>query len=589
MLHHHHLALADLHWNLELEPKNSEVRYLLGQIRSAMGESGLAAKNYREALVLNPDLVGPKLALESLEAEAGGEPASDDSKSKPSQTPAARSGSGNLTSTDTRGFHARRYLPSVAELTRVQADETLVGAIERALHAIPDDGSEDNLLKKAVLLSALHRREAGPTWERLFGMSGIEGDLISAIRVYYEHGEWDEIVRLTPRDNRPSDQEFLRMYAHALLSAGRAKDAVEVLVSVPEPTVPTLQVLTGVYLALGDSKAADRLCARMREITTADPRVLAVQAIADRTWFSAHRPLDDLVGLESVKTQLRERVVLPLLAPEMFLSGSPSNKFLMMGPPGCGKTLMAKVAAKEAQSSFRVLHLSSVLNLYTGNSEANLTATFMAAKAATSDAPVILFIDEVDSIVVSRDRMMQAGEHRLINHFMDELDQIRYFPKLIVLAATNMPVELDSAVVRSGRLGTPIYVGPPGVEARTHLIERELGRIPHSEIDADRLAVNLQWYSPADIEQTFSNLRYTQKTRFLKGDRTLIDQPEIEGAFRSVTPSVRRWFQRLAERLAEDPSVAGMITPDLQKDLEGFLAQARKTPEKKSKESSMFG
>lgn len=586
LLGHNHLALADLHWAMELGPTKADVWFLLGEIRAVLGEKSLAIENYRRALSIDRQLVAARVSIRLLEAtDSEGKPQRD-ANTVPSLLRVSDSASRAPTPEDDEGSVR---IPSVSEIIHVQSDETVVGAIERALHATPDDGESEHVVHRAVLLTALHRRGAADCWERLFRDSGSTRELVRAARAHYEFGEWDEVVRLMGNQLWTKSQELTRMRSHALLASGRTDEARDALLAVRGPTYETAMALAGTQLALGDSLSAETTLKRAIDMRTTGPRASSVLSIANRTWFSSRRPLDKLIGLDTAKAQIRERVVLPLLVPEAFLSSGGIGKFLMMGPPGCGKTTIARLAAREASADFRVLHLSSILNLYTGNSEANLSSVFVAAKDATMEGPVILFVDEVDSITVARDRLVQASEHRLLNHFMDELDQIRSFPKLMILAATNQPFQIDSAVIRSGRLGTPIYVGPPSAQECEALIENELKLSPHATVDSHALAGEFAWLSPADIEQVFSSLRYSRSARILSGDDSPITESEVREAFRRVSPSIRRWFSALSDRARQDPSLADLFTPDLWRDLEGYREYIKGQGRSEDTKTTMFG
>jgi AAA+ superfamily predicted ATPase len=585
VLSRHHKALDDLHLALEIEPDKADIRFALGEVRSRMGEKELALVNYRESLARDPSQTDVVKAIDRLMTD------------HPPEGLLARQHSHIAPRiSEERGEPAEARpslnIPTVAEVAHPGNDETLVVAIERTLRASSQEDDPQAILKRAVLLSTLHRREAGPSWERLLRLPLIpNGDaelLGRTIRAYYEAGEWDEILRLQGPPAVPVSQEVARCCAHALVATGRPREAAQLLEGVREPSSKSLRALTGTYLMLGERERAKVTVAKAAQLSPRDVRTEALTSITDQTWFSSRRPLDDLGGLEGAKAQVRERVVLPLLVPELYLSAEVTNKFLMMGPPGCGKTTIARLAAKEAHAQRKTIHLTSVLNLYTGNSEANLTALFMEAKDATSEGPVVLLIDEVDSIAVRREALIQSGEHRLTNHFMDELDQLSRFPQLVVLAATNVPFDIDSAVLRSGRLGTPLYIGPPNAEVRQRLIEHHLKDFPHGEIDVPALAKELQWYSPADVEHAFAMLRFRANARHLSGTAGALTESEIRSVFRAIAPSVRNWFQRVLERVRADPSIQGFITGDLQRDLAEFQTTPQEEKLEKETGSGMF-
>ncbi len=574
-------ALEDAHVALELEPQSADIRFLLGEIRSRMGERALALANFKEALVRDPAFEPARVALQRLTSE------SEDGQRRLGARVRPRSDSAEPNAHDR--LPDPLEIPTIAEIVRASSDEGHVVAIEHTLHALPREPDKRVVLKRAVLLSALHRRDAGACWEQAISFYGRRSELVErAIRAYFEVGEWDEILRLRDSGESLPSQEVARMCAHALQAEARPAEAIQLLERVSSPTSQTLETLAGIHLAAGDRSAAQQAAQRAAAMPGRGLHTLTLAAIADQSWFSVHRPLDDLAGLEDVKNQIRERVVLPLLVPELYAGGPTSNKFLMMGPPGCGKTTIARVAAREAHAQLKTVHLTSVLNLFTGNSEANLTGLFSEAKDAAREGPVVMLIDEVDSIAIRRDAMVQAGEHRLVTHFMDELDQARGFPRLMILATTNVPFDIDSAVLRSGRLGSPIYVGPPGADARRVLLEYQLNRVAHAEMDLDALVRDLESYSPADIEQAFTTIAFARNARKLSGTALPLTESEVREVFDGITPSVLNWIRQVRDRIASDPSLEGFVTEDLRRDLDDFQSKVRQTASEKEAKSSMF-
>ena len=580
-----HKALDDFHSTMEIEPRNPQVRYMLGEVRSEMGERELAILNFQTALGLNPDHAPSKRALRALDP---GSTPGDPLKRAHLEI--------RLTISSPEGEHIGGKpeqeplrIRTLSEIVHVSSDETPVVAMERTLRSLDRENNLEDTVNKGVVLSALHRREAGPCWKRVLQRGGPNGEALSrAVQSYFESADWEEVCKLSNEaGSRPSEQ-VLRWNAQAMVAQGRPAEAIELIRTLSDPASKTLRVLAGSYLSLDERGPALAAATQARALDPGNPVMGSLVQIADGSWFAARRPLDSLAGLEATKTIIRERVVLPLLVPELYLSNLATNRFLMMGPPGCGKTTLARVAAAEAHARIEVLHLTSVLNLFTGNSEANLTALFKEAKDLAEEGPVVLLIDEVDSIAVAREAMNQAGERRLVTHFMSELDALRGFPNLVVLAATNVPFDIDSAVLRSGRLGTPLYVAPPDEKAREELIDRQLRGMNHEGIDTTVVAVKLNWYSPADIESAFTTLRFRSRRLRLSGKEHRVTTQEVMDEFDHISPSVRIWFHRLSARLKSEPTLEALLGADLRGDLEKFEAVSKKPIESPESKSLMF-
>merc|ERR1719217_1051664 len=171
---------------------------------------------------------------------------------------------------------------------------------------------------------------------------------------------------------------------------------------------------------------------------------------------------DDIGGLEDVKRNLQEMILYPIDHPEKFekFGMSPSKGVLFYGPPGCGKTLLAKAIASECKANFISIKGPELLTMWFGESEANVRDLFDKARQA---APCVIFFDEMDSIAKSRGGGGAGGSEagdRVINQILTEIDGVGARKSVFVIGATNRPDILDPAIMRPGRLDQLIYIPP---------------------------------------------------------------------------------------------------------------------------------
>jgi transitional endoplasmic reticulum ATPase len=268
---------------------------------------------------------------------------------------------------------------------------------------------------------------------------------------------------------------------------------------------------------------------------------------ADLTTEEPERPtiaFADVGGMERVKEEVRMKIILPLQQPELFRAYGKKigGGILMYGPPGCGKTFLARATAGEVKAGFLAVGISDVLDMWIGQSEKNLHAIFEQAR---SHRPCVLFFDEVDALGANRTDMLKSGGRQIINQFLSELDGVTSSNEgVLILAATNAPWHLDPAFRRPGRFDRILFVPPPDQTARAAILRLLLKGKPVAEIDFDALAKKTEGFSGADLKSVI-DVAVEDKLReaMRAGALQPISGRDLLEAIKRQKPTVRDWFQ----------------------------------------------
>lgn len=251
----------------------------------------------------------------------------------------------------------------------------------------------------------------------------------------------------------------------------------------------------------------------------------------------------DVGGMEAVKKEIELKMIKPLLHPELYKAYGKKvgGGILLYGPPGCGKTYLAKAAAGQVDAKFISVCLNDILDMWIGNSEKNLHEIFELARANT---PCVLFVDEIDALGASRSDMKHSSGRHLINQFLTELDGINNNNEgVLILGATNTPWNLDSAFRRPGRFDRIIFVPPPDEKTRETILRLKLQDKPIDAIQYGQISKKTEHYSGADIDAIIDiAIELRLESSFADGIPQPMSTKDLLDAVKKHKASTQEWF-----------------------------------------------
>lgn len=358
-----------------------------------------------------------------------------------------------------------------------------------------------------------------------------------ASRFLLEAGSADAALLWAAGD---SDEEKLDR-VRALIALGRIADAVEIY-----------RPMAAENGALRDGAIDQRLAsapAITRGATVVDLKgrpvgagaetgpVYAPLAVRERINFV------DVGGLDDVKAQITRKIILPFQKPSVFqrFRKKAGGGVLMYGPPGCGKTMLARATAGECGAAFINVEIPDILDMYIGESEKRLAAIFAETR---QKAPAVLFFDEIEALAAKRRFGETSTGAALVSTFLSELDGFQNTNDgVLTLAATNVPWAIDSAFRRHGRFDRFIFVPPPDALARREILVRLLKDRPQApSLDLDAVAKRTSGFSGADLASLVEEACDLAIEESLNGEIAPITPVHLNEALKSVKATTIEWL-----------------------------------------------
>lgn len=256
--------------------------------------------------------------------------------------------------------------------------------------------------------------------------------------------------------------------------------------------------------------------------------------------------LSQVGGMAEVKRRLELSFLAPMRNPEMTTAFGKrtGGGLLLWGPPGCGKTFLARATAGELGARFYSVGLNDVLDMWIGSSERNLASIFDVARR---NAPCVLFFDEIDALGMKRSNLRVSGAamRGAVNQLLAELDGVHSRNDgVFVLGATNHPWDIDEALVRPGRFDRSVLVLPPDQPARVAILQYHLAGKPTERLDLDAIAKQTDGFSGADLALVCdAAVEPAYEDSLRTGQMRSVTQRDLITALKDVKPSMGPWFE----------------------------------------------
>jgi len=407
-------------------------------------------------------------------------------------------------------------------------NDNTIESLKQALKYSPDNNPL-RLLLADTLLSLNRLEEAEAEFITLLKTSNDIKVKVGLAATFYKKGNYSacNVILEEVLGEGTEDLSTYTLYAKGLLKENAVAQAIE-----------TYKKALAIDPKYFDEELDNQLRLRGHDETSETE-----EEIDNRFLQRPNINFSDVGGMEAVKKEIELKIIKPLLHPELYKAYGKKigGGILLYGPPGCGKTFIAKATAGQVNARFISVSLNDILDMWVGNSEKNLHEIFELARQNT---PCVLFIDEIDALGASRSDMKQSSGRHLINQFLQELDGIDSTNEgVLIIGATNTPWNLDPAFRRPGRFDRIVFVPPPDITTREAILKLKLKNKPVATIDLQTIAKKAENYSGADIDAII-DIAVEQKLEasFDDGIPKPLETSDFLSALKKHKPSTQEWF-----------------------------------------------
>ena len=299
-------------------------------------------------------------------------------------------------------------------------------------------------------------------------------------------------------------------------------------------------------------------------------------------WTTPTITFNDVIGLNKVKKEIRDKIIGPMLNPDLYrrMGSTTSNAVILYGPPGSGKTMLAKAVAGEAKSKLLIARSSDLISRFQGDSSRNIAKLMETGR---EKAPAIIFIDELDALAQKRSNAEGSTtgpeERRILDTFLTELDGAgRDNSSLFVLGASNVPWDIDVAFRRSGRFSRSIYVSPPTQRDRMKLFEYYMRNKSKGNLNYLKLAMLTSGYTGADINAVCDEAasQKASAVQFEGKPETPITTDDIARQIKKLPePTLFEFYSTALEQLRNMPAEQQNQYPALKKDIITYYSKGK--------------